>query len=196
MTRRALIDCTLGPLQRHAARLLWAGRRESTKVSYSGKWRRFVDFCTITLPSEYGMHPRQALPASMSTVLLYLSHLSQEGETLKERRSPRIVLVQYFGDTLPTSTPTTRCADYCGVGMIHLLLGNIQTRCIGHCQTKNHYVPPWSESGSRYYCAVHLIQLQPGALGWVIVCGLAQRVPLWRSELLVCRLCTTACGSH
>jgi hypothetical protein len=55
MTRRTLIDCTLGPLQRHAERLLWAGRRESTKVSYSGKWMRFVNFCTLTLPSEYGM---------------------------------------------------------------------------------------------------------------------------------------------
>ena len=37
MTRRALIDCTLGPLQRHVEHLLWVGRRESTKVSYSGK---------------------------------------------------------------------------------------------------------------------------------------------------------------
>lgn len=93
MTRRALIDCTLGPLQRHAARLLWAGRRESTKVSYSGKWRRFVDFCTITLPSEYGMHPRQALPASMSTVLLYLSHLSQEGEVREGSLNPYLAAI-------------------------------------------------------------------------------------------------------
>jgi hypothetical protein len=30
-------------------RLLWAGRRESTKVSYSGKWMRFVYFYTLTL---------------------------------------------------------------------------------------------------------------------------------------------------
>ena len=93
MTRRALIDCTLGPLQRHAARLLWAGRRESTKVSYSGKWRRFVDFCTITLPSEYGMHPRQALPASMSTVLLYLNHLSQEGEVREGSLNPYLAAI-------------------------------------------------------------------------------------------------------
>ena len=69
-------DCALGPLQRHAERLLWAGRRESTKVSYSGKWMRFVNFCTLTLPSEYGMQPRKPLPASVSTVLLYLSHLA------------------------------------------------------------------------------------------------------------------------
>ena len=75
MTRRALRNCALGPLQRHAERLLLAGRRESTKVSYSGKWMRFVNFYTLTLPSEYGMQPRK--PASVSTVLLYLSHLSQ-----------------------------------------------------------------------------------------------------------------------
>jgi hypothetical protein len=50
LTRRALSDCTLGPLQRNAERLLWAGRRESTKVSYSGKGIRFVDFCTLILP--------------------------------------------------------------------------------------------------------------------------------------------------
>ena len=80
MTRHALSDCVLGPLQRHAERFLWAGRRESTKVSYSGKWMWFVHFCTFILPSEYGMHPRKPLPASVSTVLLYLSHLSQEDE--------------------------------------------------------------------------------------------------------------------
>jgi hypothetical protein len=34
MTRSALIDCTLGPLQWHAEGLLWEGRRESTKVSF------------------------------------------------------------------------------------------------------------------------------------------------------------------
>jgi hypothetical protein len=52
LTRRALSDCTLGPLQRHAELLIWTGRRESTKVSYSGKWIRLVDFCTLILPSE------------------------------------------------------------------------------------------------------------------------------------------------
>jgi hypothetical protein len=34
----------------------------------------------LTLSSEYGMHHRKPLPVSMSTVLFYLSHLSQEGE--------------------------------------------------------------------------------------------------------------------
>ena len=93
MTRRALRDCTLGPLQRHAERLLWAGRRESTKVSYSGKWMRFVNFCTLTLPSEYGMQPRKTLPASISTVLLYLSHLSQEGEVREGSLNPYLAAV-------------------------------------------------------------------------------------------------------
>ena len=93
MTRRALRNCTLGPLQRHAERLLWAGRRESTKVSYSGKWMRFVNFCTLTLPSEYGMQPRKTLPASMSTVLLYLSHLSQEGEVREGSLNPYLAAV-------------------------------------------------------------------------------------------------------
>ncbi len=88
MTRWALIDCTLGPLQQHAECLLWSGRRESTKVSYSGKWMWFVNFCTLTPPSEYGMHPRQTLPGSMSTVLLYLSHLSQEDEVREGSLNP------------------------------------------------------------------------------------------------------------
>ncbi len=86
-------DCTLDPLQRHAELLLWAGRRESTKVSYSGKWIRFVDFCTLILPSEYGMQSRKPLPASVSTVLLYLSHLSQEGEVREGSLNPYLDVV-------------------------------------------------------------------------------------------------------
>ena len=72
MTRRALRDCTLGPLQRHAERLLWAGRRESTKVSYSGKWMRFVNFCTLTLPSEYGI--RSSLASKTGCVCHFTVH--------------------------------------------------------------------------------------------------------------------------
>ena len=112
MTRRALRDCTLGPLQRHAERLLWAGRRESTKVSYSGKWMRFVNFCTLTLPSEYGMQPRKTLPASMSTVLLYLSHLSQEGEVREGSLNP------YFISSSPHATATCRGTRYFVVGAV------------------------------------------------------------------------------
>ena len=93
MTRRALRDCTLGPLQRHVEHLLWAGRRESTKVSYSGKWIRFVNFCTLALPSEYGMEPRKSLPASMSRVLLYLSHLSQEDEVREGSLNPYLASI-------------------------------------------------------------------------------------------------------
>ncbi len=52
-----------------------------------------MDFCTITLPSECGMHPRQALPVSMSTVLFYLSHLSQEGEVREGSLNPYLAAV-------------------------------------------------------------------------------------------------------
>jgi hypothetical protein len=57
------------------------------------KWIRFVDFCTIILPSEYGMLPRKPLPASVSTVLLYLSHLSQEGEVREGSLNPYVAAV-------------------------------------------------------------------------------------------------------
>jgi hypothetical protein len=77
MTRRAVSDCTLGPLQRHAERLLLVGCRESTKVSYSSKWIRFVN-CTLILTSEYGMHPRKPLPSSVSTVLTEVNQMHQD----------------------------------------------------------------------------------------------------------------------
>ena len=93
MTRRALRDCTLGPLQWHAQRLVWEGSRESTKVSYSGKWKGFVTFCTLVLPSEYGMQSRKSLPVSMSTVLIYLSHLSQEDEVREGSLNPYLAVI-------------------------------------------------------------------------------------------------------
>jgi hypothetical protein len=100
MTSRAFRDCTLGPLQWHVERLLWAGRRESTKVSFSGKWMWFVNFCTLALPSEYGMQPRRSLPASMSTVLLHLSHLSQKGEVREGSLNPYLAVInQMYQDS-------------------------------------------------------------------------------------------------
>jgi hypothetical protein len=57
------------------------------------KWIRFVDFCTLILPSEYGMLPPKPLPASVSTVLFYLSHLSQEGEVREGSLNPYVVAV-------------------------------------------------------------------------------------------------------
>jgi hypothetical protein len=47
------------PLTQRAARLLAHGRRSSTKHSYCGKWRRFVEFCTVTLPQLYFQRPRR-----------------------------------------------------------------------------------------------------------------------------------------
>ncbi len=100
LTRRALSDCDLGPLQRHLERLLWTGCRESNKVTYSGKWIRHVNLCTVTLASEYGIQPRKPLPVSVSTVLLYLRHLSQEAEVRECSLNPYLATVnQMLQDT-------------------------------------------------------------------------------------------------
>jgi hypothetical protein len=53
----------------------------------------FVNFYTLTLPSEYGIHPRKTLPVSMSTMMLYLSHLSQEGEVREGSLNPYLAVV-------------------------------------------------------------------------------------------------------
>jgi hypothetical protein len=52
-----------------------------------------VNFCTLVLPSEYGMQSRKSLPASMSTVLLYLSHLSQEDEVREGSLNPYLATI-------------------------------------------------------------------------------------------------------
>ena len=51
------------PLIRRATTLLAHGRRTSTKTSYCGKWHRFVDFCTVTLPQLYPQHISTRLAA-------------------------------------------------------------------------------------------------------------------------------------
>ena len=53
-----------------ARRLVAAGRRESTVASYNGKFQRFVTFCIMARLCP--------LPAMLSTVLAYLSWLSEE----------------------------------------------------------------------------------------------------------------------
>lgn len=70
--------------------LLAHGRRTSTKVSYDGKQRRFMTFCTETLPSEYDQRARSYLPASEKTVVLYLAHLSREGLVGEQSLQPYI----------------------------------------------------------------------------------------------------------
>ena len=68
--------------------LLAQGRRASTKLSYDGKQRRFMTFCTDILPSEYGQRVRSYLPASEKTVMMYLAHLSREGKVGEQSLQP------------------------------------------------------------------------------------------------------------
>ena len=76
------------PLTQRAARLLAHGRMSSTKHSCCVKWRRFVEFCTVTLPQLYLQRPRRPLPASPRTVLLYIAHLSDEGLVSESSLNP------------------------------------------------------------------------------------------------------------
>jgi hypothetical protein len=80
-------------LTRRAAHLLAHGRRTSTKKSYCGKWQRFVDFCTVTLPHLYGQPPRSPLPAASRTVLLYIAHLSNEGLVSESSLNPYMAAI-------------------------------------------------------------------------------------------------------
>ena len=73
--------------------LLSHGRRLSTKVSYDGKQRRFIAFCTETLPNAYGLRPRSHLPASEKTILMYLAHLSNEGKVAEQSLQPYLSAV-------------------------------------------------------------------------------------------------------
>ena len=81
------------PLTQLAARLLAHGRRSSTKHSYCGKWRRFVEFYTDTLPQLYLQRPRRPLPASSRTVFLYLAHLSDEGLVSESSLNPYMAAI-------------------------------------------------------------------------------------------------------
>ena len=81
------------PLTQRAARLLAHGRRSNTKHSYCGKWRSFVEFCTVTLQQLYLQRPRRPLPASPRTVLLYIAHLSEEGLVSESSLNPYMAVV-------------------------------------------------------------------------------------------------------
>ena len=76
-----------------AVELLSRGRRQSTQKSYCGKWQRFVDFCTRTLPEVYGKSARSFLPAHPRTVLLYVAHLSQEGLVAETSLNPYMAAI-------------------------------------------------------------------------------------------------------
>ena len=73
--------------------LLSHGRRLSTKISYDGKQRRFLTFCSETLPDEYGLRPRSHMPATEKTVLMYLAHLSREGKVAEQSLQPYLSAV-------------------------------------------------------------------------------------------------------
>jgi hypothetical protein len=81
------------PLTQRAARLLAHGRRSNTKHSYCGKWRSFVEFCTVTLQQLYLQRPRRPLPASPRTVLLYIAHLSEEGLVSESSLNPYMAAI-------------------------------------------------------------------------------------------------------
>jgi hypothetical protein len=76
---RALADVDMGrPGAIEAARLLSQGRRPATVASYAGKFDRFFSFC-VQVQIERGFAPLCPMPASESTVLLYLGWLFHEG---------------------------------------------------------------------------------------------------------------------
>jgi hypothetical protein len=93
------------PLIRHAAKLLAHGRRTSRKISYCGKWQRFVDFCTVTLPQFYGQPARSPLPAEPRTVLLYIAHLSTEGLVSESSLNPYMAAINQSHEDLGYNRP-------------------------------------------------------------------------------------------
>ena len=62
-----------------AARLLTRSRRESTWLSYSGKLKRWIDYCTVVpvVPSR-GFPAISPFPAQRQHVLAYLGYLRDE----------------------------------------------------------------------------------------------------------------------
>lgn len=85
--------------------LLHHGRRPSTKKSYEGKWQRFVEFCTETLPALYGRRPHAPLPAKPRTVLLYIAHLSQEGLVAETSLNPYVSAINQMHEDLGLQRP-------------------------------------------------------------------------------------------
>ena len=85
--------------------LLSRGRRTSTKVSYAGKWQRFVDFCSTILPQVYGQKARAALPAAPRTVLLYMAHLSAEGSVSEKSLNPYLAAINQAHEDLGLPRP-------------------------------------------------------------------------------------------
>ena len=104
--RRAALGSTHGLLADHAATLLLPGRRHRTRESYSGKWNRFVQFCTDVLPT-YGMRARKPLPASARTILLYLSFLSDEGRVHEGSLNPYLAAVNQMHEDSGLEKPGT-----------------------------------------------------------------------------------------
>ena len=75
---RALGDVDMArPGAAAAARLLSHGRRPGTSASYEGKFDRFFRFCT-EIQVGLGHEPLCPMPASQSTILLYLGFLQEE----------------------------------------------------------------------------------------------------------------------
>lgn len=81
------------------------GRRPATKRSYVGKWRRFVRFCTHTLPQVYKWRARRYLPATESTVILYLCHLRDEGQVHESSLNPYMAAINQTHEDLGFPRP-------------------------------------------------------------------------------------------
>jgi hypothetical protein len=69
---------TLAPGFEAGVRLLQAGRRPSTVMSYDQKWLKFVNF-TVQLQDDAGAPRMSALPASSQAVVAYLGYLLESG---------------------------------------------------------------------------------------------------------------------
>ena len=81
------------------------GRRPATKRSYVGKWRRFVRFCTHTLPQVYKWRARRYLPATESTVILYRCHLRDEGQVHESSLNPYMAAINQTHEDLGFPRP-------------------------------------------------------------------------------------------
>ena len=124
--------------------LLSHGRRLSTKISYDGKQRRFLTFCSETLPGEYGLRPRSHMPATEKTVLMYLAHLSREGKVAEQSLQPYLSAVNQMHEDAGFPKPA------CGHFIRLLRKGYVELEADDRGQPLSNRVPAPAEENDRF----------------------------------------------
>ena len=115
--RAAAVGQVPGVLGERLQALLSHGRRLSTKVSYDGKQRRFIAFCTETLPNAYGLRPRSRPSRS----------------TCKARRLRATRRTRSYARPIGTPTPTASSTSSSLGGMLHRPTSRPPTPSSGPC---------------------------------------------------------------